>query len=243
VVAPDRVGYGFSEFEAGFGILDWASDALELSDYLGLERFAVWGASGGAPYALACARELRDRISAVVLESGLGPFHMMDAEAMTELKPLNKAGSAFAARAPFRLTRSLAGITSAAIRRFPGLFYSLFAATSSESDRRKLESPDVRRRAIAASLEPFRSGGAGWAWDERLLALPWGFDLAEVGRPVRLYHGLEDIDVPAGMARVVERALHDCRAVYYPGVGHQFGEEHVSRIFDDVLSEFAGKGG
>jgi pimeloyl-ACP methyl ester carboxylesterase len=243
VVAPDRPGYGFSDFKAGRSILGWTDDVLELADFLGLRRFAVWGASGGAPYALACALRIPDRVSTIILESGLGPFHLMDEAALAKLKPLNKAGSAFAARAPFWLTRGLAEVVSAAVRRFPNLFYSIFVATSSGSDKRRLNCPDVRRRTLATSLEPFRSGGAGWAWEERILALPWGFDLAEVRRPVRLYHGLEDIDVPVAMARAMERALPDCRATYYPGVGHQFGEEHVSHMLDEVLSEVTGDRG
>jgi pimeloyl-ACP methyl ester carboxylesterase len=242
VVAPDRPGYGFSDFKLERSILAWTDDVLELADFLDLERIAVWGASGGSPYALACALRIPDRVSTVVLESGLGPFHLMDAEAMAKLNPLNKAGSVFAARAPFCLTKGLAEIVGAAVRRFPNLFYSVFVATSSGSDKRRLNRPEVRERTLAISLEPFRSGGAGWAWEERILALPWGFELAEVRRPVRLYHGEEDIDVPVAMARAMERALPDCRATYYPGLGHQFEAEHVSRMFDEVLSEIAGDG-
>src|SRR5690348_4059248 len=56
IVALDRPGYGLSTFVPGRQIKDWALDVSEVADALELERFAVLGVSGGAPYALACAK-------------------------------------------------------------------------------------------------------------------------------------------------------------------------------------------
>jgi pimeloyl-ACP methyl ester carboxylesterase len=39
-------------------VLDAAADVAALADHLGLETFAVMGASGGAPHALACTDAL-----------------------------------------------------------------------------------------------------------------------------------------------------------------------------------------
>ena len=58
LIAPERPGFGRSDFQAGRRILEWPDDVAALADALGLERFAVAGVSGGAPYALACAWRL-----------------------------------------------------------------------------------------------------------------------------------------------------------------------------------------
>src|SRR5439155_16354079 len=54
LVAPDRPGYGLSDFKRRRRMLDWADDVVELADALGIDRFAVAGISGGGPYVAAC---------------------------------------------------------------------------------------------------------------------------------------------------------------------------------------------
>ena len=54
VIAPDRPGYGISDFQPGRRLLDWPCDVKALADRLSINRFMVLGVSGGGPYALAC---------------------------------------------------------------------------------------------------------------------------------------------------------------------------------------------
>ena len=55
LIAPDRPGFGRSDFQPGRRLLDWPDDVCELADALELNRFAVLGVSGGGPATLACA--------------------------------------------------------------------------------------------------------------------------------------------------------------------------------------------
>jgi pimeloyl-ACP methyl ester carboxylesterase len=55
LIGLDRPGIGRSDAKAGYRLLDWPDDVVEVADGLGIERFAVEGLSGGGPYALACA--------------------------------------------------------------------------------------------------------------------------------------------------------------------------------------------
>jgi pimeloyl-ACP methyl ester carboxylesterase len=54
----DRPGYGTSSRRSGRRIIDVVDDVGAVVDDLGWEEFAVWGGSGGAPHALACAATL-----------------------------------------------------------------------------------------------------------------------------------------------------------------------------------------
>src|SRR5437899_8680089 len=47
MIAPDRPGYGLSDFKPRRTIPDWVSDVQELADHLDVKRFAVLGVSGG----------------------------------------------------------------------------------------------------------------------------------------------------------------------------------------------------
>jgi pimeloyl-ACP methyl ester carboxylesterase len=52
LVAPDRRGYGRTDF-CPRALARWPRDIAELADRVGIGQFAVFGPSGGAPYALA----------------------------------------------------------------------------------------------------------------------------------------------------------------------------------------------
>ena len=53
---------------------DWLDDVAALADRLGLERFAVFGASSSAAYALACAALLPQRVAPVGVVCGETDF-------------------------------------------------------------------------------------------------------------------------------------------------------------------------
>jgi pimeloyl-ACP methyl ester carboxylesterase len=63
LIAPDRPGFGRSDYQKGRTLLGWADDVMQIADQLGLETFGVMGASGGGPHALACAYAIPDRLA------------------------------------------------------------------------------------------------------------------------------------------------------------------------------------
>ena len=56
LVSYGRPSYGGSRPGPGRDVASAAADVAQLADALGVGRFAVMGASGGGPHALACAR-------------------------------------------------------------------------------------------------------------------------------------------------------------------------------------------
>src|SRR4051812_28265781 len=58
--------------DAAFGVGAIASAVVEVADELGLERFAIWGASAGGSAGIVVAAEYPDRVAALVL-SGAWP--------------------------------------------------------------------------------------------------------------------------------------------------------------------------
>ena len=72
LVAPDRPGYGRTGFKS-LALQRWPNDMAELANHLGIAKFAVFGPSGGAPYALACAWKIPDRVTAVAVFGAVGP--------------------------------------------------------------------------------------------------------------------------------------------------------------------------
>src|SRR4051812_3630131 len=54
LVTFDRAGYGRSTPLGGRSVAAAAADTAAVADAMGIDRFAVYGVSGGGPHALAC---------------------------------------------------------------------------------------------------------------------------------------------------------------------------------------------
>ena len=74
LVVPDRPGYGQSTRLPGRSVAAVADDVSFLVDHLGWDRFAIWGASGGGPHALACAALIGNRITRCASAVSPAPF-------------------------------------------------------------------------------------------------------------------------------------------------------------------------
>jgi pimeloyl-ACP methyl ester carboxylesterase len=86
LVAVNRPGYGRSDpAESGLGSV--ADDTVAVADSLAVYRFAVLGASGGGPYALACAVRHPDRVAAVGVVAGPGVLPELDPPTQTDEEP------------------------------------------------------------------------------------------------------------------------------------------------------------
>lgn len=102
IVAPDRPGYGRSDYQPHRCLADWPRDVVALADALGSSRFAVLGVSGEGPYALACAGRLQARVSRVGIICALGELHAVGQ--IRGMSPVAAVVLAMARRIP-RLTR------------------------------------------------------------------------------------------------------------------------------------------
>jgi len=232
LIAFDRPGYGLSDFMVGRRISDWPADVMDAADKLGLDRFAVLGVSGGAPYALACAASNGERVTAVGIVGGLGPAC-----------PGNLASFNAFARLSFALGRSAPALSRAInrtlgmlIRGRPELMMRLLAGTLPQCDRDVLKDPDVYAKLRAALRDAFRQGGKAAAYEFVLYA-----QYREIpdcrGSPVYVFHGECDTTVPVRAGRRMAAQLRGCRAAFYPNEGHyslplRHMDEILGRLID-----------
>jgi pimeloyl-ACP methyl ester carboxylesterase len=228
LVAFDRPGIGLSSPHPDAGILDLAADVASLLDELGIERAAVLGYSGGAPYALAAAHELADRVDLVGVVSGWGPPDRADA--YVDVATIERLSDAIARRAPV-LTRAMFAAVSTSLRLAPT------ASTRLLARRFEGDGPDLKptSEALNPVLESFRQGSAGAARDLHLIVRPWGFDLRDITVPVRLWHGDRDREIPLHHAEYVAEAVPESWLEIIEGGDHLALYRHT----DDILSRLA----
>jgi pimeloyl-ACP methyl ester carboxylesterase len=229
LVSADRPGFGLSDRQPTRTLLDWPGDIAALADHLGIDRFAVLGASGGGAYALACARLLPARLTAAVVVSGVGPLDPPGAT--TGMAPSNRLLYGLGRRAPLLLQAVSRVMFKVLLRRLGKPAATSEAASTPSLDF--MEDPAARPGLVAALAEALRQGTRGLVDEVALATRPWGFRPEEIAVPVHLWHGQDDRNVPADLARGVAAAIPGCHAVFVQG-GHTAPFAHLDEILDVV---------
>ncbi len=226
LVALDRPGYGLSDRRRGGTLLDYTTDMSAVADALGIASFGVLGASGGAPYALACASRLANRVDRLGIVSGIGPLRT----------PGALDGMASANALVFRLARLSPGLVGALLptmlrRALPSMEKAVAAGMSPTP----AIPPPVLAIVVADQREAIRQGGAGIAFDAANLWRPWGFRIADLRMPVAFWHGDADTLAPVRLARSMASEIPGAVATFYPGEGHA---EPLVRHADEIVAAF-----
>jgi pimeloyl-ACP methyl ester carboxylesterase len=202
LVSYARPSYGGSSPLPGRDVASAANDVAQLADALGVDRFAVMGASGGGPHALACAALLPERVTGVVCLAGIAPFtEDFDWYAgMVSDGGLRSAAKGRQARADF-----------AAIDEFNHESFIPADWAALAGDWQSLGDD-----AMLAGT----AGPDGLIDDDVAFASVWGFDLAAVTAPVLLVQGALDRVVPPAHADWLSRRLRRSELWIRPDDGH-----------------------
>ncbi len=233
LIAPERPGYGLSDFKARRTFLDWPQDVVELADALNVERFAVGGVSGGGPYVAACAFKIPERLTAAGIVSGVGPFQAPGATG--GMSRQNRLIFGAARRLPW-LVNGLYWAMAQGARRLGDRAVSAMMRSMPEPDKAVLARPEIRAVFVEDAVESFRPGGRGAAWEAVMYARPWGFRLEDIAMEVHLWQGEEDVNVPPSMGRYQAGAIPRCQATFYPGEGHLLLVDHMEEILGSLVS-------
>jgi len=197
LIGYDRPGYGGSTPQPGRTVADCAADVRAICAELGIERLAMWGASGGGPHVLACAALLPDLVTAVASLCSLAPadaegldfFDGMGQENADDFRLLKRDPEAARAKLESDREQSLAA-TAADLAK---ILQTLLTPTDAA-----VLTGEFAEYLVYTGHEGLAPGAQGW-WDDGVAhASPWGFELSAIRVPVLLMHGRQDQFVPFG---------------------------------------------
>jgi pimeloyl-ACP methyl ester carboxylesterase len=219
LVAYDRPGYGGSTAHRGRQVADAAADVAAILDGLGVERFATYGGSGGAPHALACAALLGGRCAAVATLAGVGPSDAPDLDWIAGMGDGNIAEVAAAREGRERLTEYCRADAEELTRARPEELVEALRPHLSDVDARALtgEFAAYELETMTYALEP---GVEGWVDDDFAFLAPWGFDLERIGVPALVWQGEQDLMVPAAHGDWLRAHVPGAEGAVLPDEGH-----------------------
>src|SRR5262249_8427352 len=137
VVAPDRPGVGLSSPVDDWSVSDYPAMVAALANELGLDRFAVWGYSGGGPYAVANAAALSGRVDALAVCAGMGEVGVWATD--EDFEKTDRQMMKLSRDHPL-VARVALGVTGRVARLAPSLAYKSFAGQLSGTDAELLPS-------------------------------------------------------------------------------------------------------
>lgn len=200
----------------------------ELADVLGIGRFAVWGYSGGGPYAAATVAA-SSRVSAAAISAGMG--ELTDGwAAIGDFEKTDAQMLELAARHPV-IARLLLRVAALGARVSPRGAVKSFVKQLSPSDRAVLGSWEPRE-AMRLFTEAFSRGARGVVADYAALRRPWGIELGPASVPVSIWHGGDDPMVPVAHSTVLAERLGAEKVVVFAGEGHLATVTHAGEILD-----------
>lgn len=199
-----RPSYGGSSPHVGRDVAAAAADVAQIADALGIARFAVMGASGGGPHALACAALLPERVTGVACLASLAPFA---ADGIDWFGGMASDGASLRAAVRGRQAREA------------------YEATA-EFDPESFTAGDYAAlaggwSALGDDVDIASAAGADGVIDDDLaFVAPWGFAVTDIQAPVLIAQGGQDRVVPPAHADWLLHRLRDAELWLRPHDGH-----------------------
>lgn len=217
VVALDRPGFGGSQWYRGRRFEDWALDVERAADHLGVSSFGVLGVSGGTPTAIAAAGLLPERVTKLVVVSGVAPMH--DEGALSGMNWANRGLLRVGQVCPL-VGEYAIGTLAAAWRLIPGVAMLWFASLLPKADISIVSRPEVGVMLARNIKESLRPGVRGVMTEFSLLISDWRGLLPKVTVPTSIWHGDADTYVPISMAQILHKGINGSSFHQVEGGGH-----------------------
>ena len=228
LVAPDRPGYGQTDFKP-LALERWPNDIVELADHLGIEKFAVFGPSGGAPYALACAWKIPDRLAAVGVFGAVGPNVP---EAVEGVIPSLRLLWRIAKPLHWAVRLQMRAVAFAARKNPARLAENMRNLELRDEDKAVFDRPEVLELFKVDFPEAYRQHGIGSAYDATIPA-NWPIPLEEIRTEVHLWHAERD-PLVGNMTLYLAAQIPSADLHRLEGQGHLWILDHMAEVLETL---------
>ncbi|MGB1129096.1 MAG: alpha/beta fold hydrolase [Haloferula sp.] len=236
ILAPDRPGIGESTPLANRCFRDWPKDVAAFADALKIERFPIFGISGGGPYTLASCQTLGDRITRAAVVCGAPPLSSDDDRAhmhwayktLASSRPLRRV--MLPALVPF--SRWMVGRGA---QRAP---MSWMLKSVPLRDREALFAQGGWDMVTRSYLEAVRNGTQSILDEGELYLGDWDFDVDQISVPLQFWHGKADANLPCPVAQRLAERIPSAEGCWIDDEGHySLPIHHSGKVLDWLARE------
>jgi pimeloyl-ACP methyl ester carboxylesterase len=215
LIAPDRPGYGRSEFQSNRQLLNWPDDIAQLANYLQIDRFALMGHSGGGPHVAAVAYKLPDRVTSASFVSSAAPPGSSNKGLFFMFRIVNLAMGHSA-----WLHRKITNNQVNMLLNKPSQMLQGWGMMSKADGRLFTDKPEVVEIILAEMREAIYQGTAAILQEHPLYKKPWGFDIADIRVPSYVWHGAADTQAAPAWSRYLSDHIPGSQLHLVPNEGH-----------------------
>jgi pimeloyl-ACP methyl ester carboxylesterase len=231
-----RPGYATSTRVPGRSVASVADDIAVLLDELGIGEFFTLGGSGGGPHAIATAALLPGSCLASAALVTVAPWQAegLDFYSGMAQSNIDEFGAALVGEDALRQWMATEGeayrtITAANMVAALGDALPPVDQAVATGEWAEHEAAGIRR-----ALE---HGFDGWVDDDLAFTQPWGFDVASIRVPVRIWQGEVDRLVPWSHGQWLADAIPGATFTLAKGQGHfSLGTTNRDEILDDLIA-------
>ena len=228
LITYDRPGYGLSDRQPGRAVVDCVADVTAIAQDLGIDQFAIQGASGGGPHCLAVAARMPERVLRAHCIVGLAPWGAVDLDWFAGMDPENVKEFGWALAGEHVLMPELEREAVDLMTRVaddPSTAYDTMEL--SDADRAAMQNELTQRVMREAVPAAFTRGAWGWVDDDLAFVKPWGFDVGEITVPVQVRYGENDVLVPATHGQWLAQHVPDADVRVERDEGHMGNPDKI----------------
>jgi pimeloyl-ACP methyl ester carboxylesterase len=234
LIGVDRPGMGLSSINKKRTILSWAADVESFANVMGIEKFSIIGHSGGGPFVAACAYALSHRLTGAAIVSGMAPLDNVELQ----------AGMTRSQRAVTKLIKAMPWLTYVMMKltlmmlQKPSKMLTQMIRQLPEADKALFRDREISKDIISSTIEAFRNGVSGPAYEMKLLFNAWGFDLERIKFPITIWQGGLDTQAPMLHAKVYANLISGSQLRIVENEGHHsLIRNHIGEIFNDASAK------
>jgi pimeloyl-ACP methyl ester carboxylesterase len=217
LIAMDRPGYGQSDVQKKITPLKFAQQIKDLLDEKEIHQVYIISVSGGAPFSLALAYLLKDRVRKLISVGGIAPLTLKTFNFLNTQQKKTWFLRNFVPEPILKL--ALNRVWQKGMDKIDEFLFTDMDSFS-PYDRKVLEDPNLGPMLVETTKAALSQGAGGVLGDLKVYSKSWGFPLNNVDCPITLWHGREDDIVNYMFAEDMKKRLPQAQLHFVPQQGH-----------------------
>lgn len=217
LIAMDRPGYGQSDLQKNITPSKFAEQIKGLLDEKGVDELSIITVSGGAPYAMAVAYLLQERVRKMTSVAGAAPLTLKNCRYMSSAQVRMWMLRTFVPQSVLEYT--MGRLWKSGIEKVDQFLFSENNEFSAP-DQEVFAHAEIGPLLMSTLRTALMQGPGALLVDLQVIKSAWGFPLSGVTCPVTLWHGSSDNVIHYQYAHEMQKLLPKAELKFISDEGH-----------------------